>query len=55
MQKYQTCLKMAVNDYHAITFRGENNFIQQLLVFIRHVLDLTADLRDAFVTCCVIG
>ena len=24
----------AVNDYHAITFRVENNFNQQLLVFI---------------------
>ena len=55
MQKYQTCPKMAVNDYQAITFRGENNLNQQLLVFIRHVLDLTADLRDAFVTCCAIG
>ena len=45
----------AVNDYQAIAFRGENNFNQQLLVFIRHVLVLTADLRDAFVTCCGIG
>ena len=45
----------AVNDYQAITFRGENNFNQQLLVFVRHVLVLTADLRDAFVTCCGIG
>ena len=43
------------NDYQAITFRGENNFNQQLLVFIRHVLDLTADLRDTFITYCAIG
>ena len=45
------------NDYQAITFQGEiqNNFNQQLLVFIRHVLDLTADLRDTFITYCAIG
>ena len=52
MQKCKTCLKMSVNDYQAMTFRVENNFNQQLLVFIRHVSVLTADLRDAFVTCC---
>ena len=47
-------IKPAVNDYLAITFPGENNLDQQLLVFIRHVFDLTADPRVAFVTCCVI-